>query len=55
MRAAINSFLTDEGGATAIEYGLLAAAMGLAIVVMISQLGDQLIAKFALIEAALNR
>ena len=28
----MNTFLKDQSGATAIEYGLIAAAMGLAIV-----------------------
>jgi pilus assembly protein Flp/PilA len=29
----LNRFLNDDSGATAIEYGLIAAAMGIAVVV----------------------
>ena len=35
-------FLKDESGATAIEYGLIASLIGLAIVGSFSQLADQL-------------
>ncbi|MCA0278657.1 MAG: Flp family type IVb pilin [Proteobacteria bacterium] len=35
-------FLKDERGATAIEYGLIASLIGLAIVGSFSQLADQL-------------
>jgi len=40
-------FLKDESGATAIEYGLIAALIGVAIVVGGKQLGDALDAKFS--------
>jgi len=39
-------FAQDESGATAIEYGLIAALFALAIVVGATQLGDALDAKF---------
>jgi len=34
----MKKFLKDESGATAIEYGLIAAAMGLALVVLMPKL-----------------
>ena len=39
-------FVTDESGATAIEYGLIAALIALAIMVGAGQLGNELDAKF---------
>lgn len=38
----IARFLRHEGGATAIEYGLIVALIGLTIVVGVGGLGDQL-------------
>ena len=35
-------FVRDESGATAIEYGLIAAGIGVAIVVAVGALGDAL-------------
>jgi pilus assembly protein Flp/PilA len=35
-------FLKDESGATAIEYGLIAAATGLALVLVMPQIGSAL-------------
>jgi pilus assembly protein Flp/PilA len=35
-------FLKDESGATAIEYGLIAAAIGLVLVVVMPTVGDAL-------------
>lgn len=39
-------FVKDESGATAIEYGLIAALIALAIMVGAGQLGDAIDAKF---------
>jgi len=39
-------FVKNESGATAIEYGLIAALIALAIMVGAGQLGNQLDAKF---------
>jgi pilus assembly protein Flp/PilA len=36
----IRGFMKDEGGATAVEYGLLAALISLAAGGMVMQLGD---------------
>lgn len=38
----IRSFLKDEEGVTAIEYGLIAALIAVAIIVMVALVGDKL-------------
>jgi pilus assembly protein Flp/PilA len=38
----IQRFLADQSGATAIEYGLIAAAIALAIIVIVNGLGGKL-------------
>lgn len=40
-------FVKDDSGATAIEYGLIAALVSVAIIGMLSLLGDNLNATFA--------
>jgi pilus assembly protein Flp/PilA len=45
-REQMNKFLKDESGATAIEYGLIAAAMGLALIIVIPPLAATMKAKF---------
>lgn len=40
--AAVKTFITDENGVTAIEYGLIAALVGVAIVVGAGTLGTSL-------------
>jgi pilus assembly protein Flp/PilA len=40
-------FVKDDSGATAIEYGLIAALVSVAIIVMLGTLGDNLNATFA--------
>jgi pilus assembly protein Flp/PilA len=42
MQALINRFVADEQGATAIEYGLIAAIVGIGIVVGLGALRDGL-------------
>ncbi|MEM6414590.1 MAG: Flp family type IVb pilin [Pseudomonadota bacterium] len=54
MKALFKEFLNDEDGATAIEYGLIAALVGIAIITGITQLGDQLNETFVEIEGALD-
>ncbi len=38
----IKSFLTDESGATAIEYGLIAALVSIAAIVAMGAMGNEL-------------
>ncbi len=46
-------FVKDESGATAIEYGLIAAATGLALVAVMPTIKTKLTATFTSISAAL--
>jgi len=46
-------FLTDEKGATAIEYGLIAAGIAVAIIATIAALGTQLNTTFSTVSGAL--
>jgi pilus assembly protein Flp/PilA len=45
--SALTRFLRDESGATAIEYALLSAILGVALIAAISKLGTNLSNKFA--------
>jgi pilus assembly protein Flp/PilA len=47
-------FLADESGATAIEYGLIAAGIALAIIATINGLGSKLNTKFVAINSSLK-
>ncbi len=47
-------FLQDETGATAIEYGLIAAGIALAIIAVINGLGSNLNTVFASINTSLK-
>jgi pilus assembly protein Flp/PilA len=47
-------FLSDESGATAIEYGLIAAGISLAIIAIVNGLGTNLNNKFTDINASLK-
>jgi pilus assembly protein Flp/PilA len=42
MKALVQKFLKDESGATAIEYGLIAAGIALAIIAVVGRLGTTL-------------
>jgi pilus assembly protein Flp/PilA len=50
----IAKFLKDESGATAIEYGLIAAGISVAIIVTVQSLGTKLVGTFGKVDAALN-
>jgi pilus assembly protein Flp/PilA len=47
-------FLSDESGATAIEYGLIAAGIALAIIAAVNGLGGKLNTKFTSINSSLK-
>jgi pilus assembly protein Flp/PilA len=47
-------FLADESGATAIEYGLIAAGISIAIVAVVNGLGTNLNNKFTSINTSLK-
>jgi pilus assembly protein Flp/PilA len=50
----LKSFLRDEQGATAIEYGLIAAGISVAIIVVVQGLGSSLNTTFGSVKNALN-
>ncbi|QQO33086.1 Flp family type IVb pilin [Bradyrhizobium diazoefficiens] len=54
MKNLVSRFVKDESGATAIEYGLIAAGIALAIIAVVNQLGTQLNGKFASISTSLK-
>jgi pilus assembly protein Flp/PilA len=50
----IRRFLADESGATAIEYGLIAAGISLTIIAIVNNLGTKLNTKFTSINSSLK-
>ena len=50
----IRAFMADETGATAIEYGLIAAGIALAIIATVNGLGSKLNTKFTSINSSLK-
>jgi pilus assembly protein Flp/PilA len=47
-------FMNDESGATAIEYGLIAAVVGIGIIVSLGTLRTSLSAAFVAVSTSLN-
>lgn len=54
MKNTLKNFWADESGATAIEYGLIAAGIALAIITVVNGLGSKLNAKFGSISSSLK-
>jgi pilus assembly protein Flp/PilA len=54
LRHLISEFLKDESGATAIEYGLIAAGISLAIIAAVNGLGTKLGGTFTSINTSLK-
>jgi pilus assembly protein Flp/PilA len=54
MTKLFTRFLQDQSGATAIEYGLIAAGISLAIIAIINGLGTNLNNKFTSINTSLQ-
>ena len=54
MKNLIARFVKDQSGATAIEYGLIAAGISLAIIAVVNGLGSNLNTKFTLINTSLK-
>jgi len=50
----VRKFWADETGATAVEYGLIAAGIALAVIAVVNGLGTKLNAKFTSINASLK-
>jgi pilus assembly protein Flp/PilA len=54
MKSIIKSFFKDESGATAIEYGLIAAGIAIAIITAVNGVGSQLSTNFNTISTSLK-
>lgn len=54
MNKLFSQFMSDESGATAIEYGLIAAGISLAIIAIVNGLGTNLSNKFTDINTSLK-
>ena len=50
----VSRFVKDESGATAIEYGLIAALIAVAAITAMTTVGTELIAKFTTISDTLK-
>ncbi len=55
MKNLMTRFAKDESGATAIEYGLIAALIAVVCITIWTQVGDNLILRFTSVNTALGR
>jgi pilus assembly protein Flp/PilA len=54
MKNLVSRFLKDESGATAIEYGLIAAGIAIAIIAAVQGVGTKLSTNFTTISTSLK-
>jgi pilus assembly protein Flp/PilA len=54
MKNLVKRFANDESGATAIEYGLIAAGISVAIIAVVQGLGTNLKTTFGSVQTALK-
>jgi pilus assembly protein Flp/PilA len=54
MKGTFRAFIDNESGATAIEYGLIAAGIALAIIALVNRLGTKLNSRFGSINSSLK-
>lgn len=54
MKTLVSRFVKDQSGATAIEYGLIAAGISVAIIAVVQGLGTNLRATFGSVSSALG-
>ena len=54
MKSLVARFVKDESGATAIEYGLIAAGISVAIIATVQGLGTNLNTTFTSVKSALK-
>jgi pilus assembly protein Flp/PilA len=54
MKNIVSRFMKDESGATAIEYGLIAAGISIAIITVVNGLGGKLNTTFTNISTSLK-
>jgi len=55
MKATLKRFVNDESGVTAIEYGLIAAGISVAIIAVVNSLGTQLKTTFTTVTTSLAK
>ena len=55
MTNLVTRFVNDESGATAIEYGLIAAGISVAIIAVVQGLGSKLNTTFTSVQSALSK
>jgi pilus assembly protein Flp/PilA len=54
LKCLLTEFAADESGATAIEYGLIAAGISIAIIAAVAGLGSKLESTFTSVQNALK-
>jgi pilus assembly protein Flp/PilA len=54
MKTLFNRFVSDESGATAIEYGLIAALLAVAIIASVRLVGTELTTTFGNVQTELS-
>lgn len=54
MKTLVSRFLKDESGATAIEYGLIAAGIAVVIITVVKGIGTNLVTKFTAVQTGLQ-
>ena len=54
MKNLVTRFVKDESGATAIEYGLIAAGISVAIITVVNTIGTKLNTAFTSVSSQLN-
>lgn len=54
MHHVLNRFFKDQTGATAIEYGLIAAGISVAIIAVVQGVGGSLVTTFTSVQTALK-
>ena len=54
MKNLVSRFMKDESGATAIEYGLIAAGIAIAIITAVNGVGTKLSTNFGTISTSLK-
>jgi pilus assembly protein Flp/PilA len=52
--SSIYKFIRDESGATAIEYGLIAAGIAVAIIAVVNSVGDKVNAAFTSVQTQMK-
>jgi len=54
MKNLVSRFVKDESGATAIEYGLIAAGIAIAVITAVNGVGSKLASNFNAISSSLK-